>query len=93
MAWEVGHPLRRDGTSQRLLDLLRPENVPIDNRLPQDLMLFLSKLAPEFVYYNFQNQPDGDWQDFFKSLENEADMSQAEAGQLRARHFCDVPPQ
>ena len=74
MAREVGHPLRRDGTSQRqrLLDLLRPENVPIDNRSPQDLMLFLSKLAPEFVYYNFKNQPDGGWQGFFRPLENEA---------------------
>jgi hypothetical protein len=73
MAWEVGHPLRRDGTSQRqrLLDLLRPENVPIDDRTPADLLLFLSKLAPEFVYYNFKNQPDGGWQAFFELLKNE----------------------
>ena len=67
MAWEVGHPLRRDGTSQRqrLPAQLRPENVPIDDRTEAELLLFLTKLAPEFAYYNAQNQVDGDWGPFF----------------------------
>ena len=62
MAWKVGHPLQRDGVSQRqrLLEALVPENVPIDGRQQEDLLLFLYKLAGELTFYNLENRLDYD---------------------------------
>lgn len=59
----------KDGLSQsdRLLWMLLPENVAIDNRDPAALMLRAARLAEQFNYYNFSNEPDGNWQDFFLS--------------------------
>lgn len=59
----------KDGLSQsdRLLWMLLPENVAIDNRDPAALMLRAARLAEQFTYYNFSNEPDGNWQDFFLS--------------------------
>src|ERR1700722_80104 len=59
----------KDGLSQsdRLLWMLLPENVAIDNRNPAALMLRAARLAEQFTYYNFSNEPDGNWQDFFLS--------------------------
>ena len=59
----------QDGLSQfeRQLDALNPEYVKVDNRSDFDLLAQLTALSTEFNYYNFQNQRDGDWQDFFHS--------------------------
>ena len=57
----------KDGLSQsdRLLRMLLPENIAIDNRDPAALMLRTARLAEQFNYYNSSNEPDGNWQDFF----------------------------
>jgi hypothetical protein len=59
----------KDGLSQsdRLLRMLLPENVAIDNRDPAALMLRATRLAAQFNYYNSSNELDGNWQDFFLS--------------------------
>jgi hypothetical protein len=72
MAWEVGHPVNRDGTNQaqRLQDALRPELNPVDGRRAEDFLLFLANMAAEFNFYNDQNQldDDNDWKNFFLPL-------------------------
>lgn len=67
MSWEVGHPLRRDGTSQaqRSLEALDPGYVPIDPRSEAELLAFLYRLSKQFVYYNFNNEAEGSWEEFF----------------------------
>ncbi|NLR56889.1 hypothetical protein HGH93_02165 [Chitinophaga polysaccharea] len=59
----------QDGLSQfeRQLDALHPEYVKVDNRSNFDLLAQLTALSTEFNYYNFQDQRDGDWQEFFHS--------------------------
>ncbi len=58
--------LRHDGTSRnrRWLKALSPEYVKIDERRLEDLLCFLEKYATLIAYYNSQNKPDGNWQDF-----------------------------
>ncbi len=72
MAWEVGHPITKDGTNQaqRLPDALRPELNPVDGRRIEDYLLLLSNLASLYHFYNEQNQRSGDWQPFFKVLQD-----------------------
>lgn len=57
----------QDGVSQleRQLDALQPAYVKVDNRSTFDLLAQLTALSSQFNYYNFQHQPDGDWQEFF----------------------------
>ncbi|MBS0032278.1 hypothetical protein ACTJJ0_33805 [Chitinophaga sp. 22321] len=57
----------QDGVSQleRQLDALQPAYVKVDDRSTFDLLALLTELASQFNYYDFQDQPDGDWQDFF----------------------------
>lgn len=59
----------QDGVSQfeRQLDALNPAYVKVDSRSTFDLLAQLTALSTEFNYYNFQDQRDGDWQDFFQS--------------------------
>lgn len=73
MSWKIGHPIRRDGTNQlqRLLEALRPENNPVDDRRVEDLLYFVYRLADQFAYYNENNDADGDWQVFFAALQDE----------------------
>ena len=70
MAWEVGHRIQRDGTSQpqRLLKALLPENSPIDARREEDLLYFLYQMADQFAYYNHRNEWEGQWQEFFSEF-------------------------
>jgi hypothetical protein len=72
MSWKIGHPIKRDGTNQlqRLLDALRPENNPVDDRRVEDLLLFIYRLADQFAYYNEGNVPEGGWQTFFSALQD-----------------------
>ena len=67
MCWEVGHPLKRDGTSQRQRPIreLIPDNYPLDARTETDFLIFTRKLAAEIAHYDTQNQLSGDWQAFF----------------------------
>lgn len=75
MAWEVGHPINKDGTNQtqRLPDALRPEQNPVDGRHLEDHLLLLSKLATQYHYYNEQNQTEGTWEEFFAALQATGD--------------------
>ncbi|QHS58854.1 baseplate J/gp47 family protein [Chitinophaga agri] len=59
----------RDGVSQseRKLDALLPSYVKIDERSQEDLLLFLSELATQFNYYNFQHEIEGDWSEFLQA--------------------------
>ncbi|HET6253616.1 MAG TPA: hypothetical protein VFE32_06065 [Puia sp.] len=59
----------KDGLSQsdRLLWMLLPGHVAIDNRDAAALMLRATRLAEYFIYYNSANEADGNWQDFFLS--------------------------
>jgi hypothetical protein len=77
MAWEVGHPINRDGTNQaqRLLDALRPESNPVDDRRTEDFLLLLANMAERLNFYNEQNQLDGNWKVFFKELGQGADIT------------------
>lgn len=67
MAWKVGHPIKRDGTSQRqrFPTMLSPERVPIDARLPEELLAMLYHIAEQFSYYNLNDQVEGTFQAFF----------------------------
>ncbi|SKC95210.1 hypothetical protein SAMN05660461_0289 [Chitinophaga ginsengisegetis] len=57
----------QDGVSQleRQLDALQPAYVKVDDRSTFDLLAQLTALSSQFNYYNFNHQPDGDWQEFF----------------------------
>lgn len=67
MAWEVGHPLKRDGTSQRQrpLPALLPENNPIDPRSVEEGLVYAYRLAEKITYFNAENTEEGDWRAFF----------------------------
>jgi hypothetical protein len=62
------NPLHRDGTSQgqRILNALLPGYVAVDERSMDDLAAFIVDYAREIVFYNQNNDPDGDWEAFFK---------------------------
>lgn len=62
------NPLQRDGTSQnqRLLDALLPENNPIDERSLEDLLAYLQQYAQLLLYYDINNFPSGNWEDFIE---------------------------
>ena len=56
-----------DGMSQsrRLPDILRPENVKVDGRSLEDLLLFIYQIADQFRYFDANNQVKGSWKQFF----------------------------
>jgi hypothetical protein len=62
------HPLLRDGTSQqqRLLKALLPSYVSVDERSMDDLIAFAKKYAEEINFFDQNNDPNGNWVDFFK---------------------------
>ncbi|PTQ91918.1 baseplate J-like protein [Nitrosomonas nitrosa] len=67
MAWKVGHPVKRDGASQRqrFPPMLSPEQVPVDARPPEELLAMLYRIAGQFSYYDLNDQVDGTFQAFF----------------------------
>ena len=58
---------RRDGTSQaaRLSAALDPTTIGLDERSNGDLLAFARQHAEKLIYYDADNEPDGDWSDFF----------------------------
>jgi hypothetical protein len=58
----------RDGVSQqqRQLEALLPEYAPVDERSMDDLISFAQRYASEIQFYNNEDNPDGDWFDFFQ---------------------------
>lgn len=61
----------RDGTSQmqRYLPALDPESFQLLPESMEDLLRFTARFAKLIVYYNEQNEPDGDWSAFFQEDE------------------------
>lgn len=57
----------RDGTSQRSRSLLAldPSYISVDERNLTDWIIFAQDFAKQLIYFNEQNQPDGDWTPFF----------------------------
>lgn len=62
------HPLIHDGASQteRLLTALIPDQLLLDERSMQDLIVAAYRYACLLHYYNEENQPDGDWRCFWE---------------------------
>lgn len=77
------NPLQRDGTSQeqRILKTLLPGYVAVDERNIEELKSFVTKYAEEIVYYDLNNQADGNWKDFF-------DKKFDESSQYNSPHFA-----
>ncbi len=73
MAWQVGHPLLNDGTSQsqRLSDALRPENNLVDGRNMENILKFLYDISDQIAFYDFDNRLAGGWKIFFSDLEDD----------------------
>jgi len=44
---------------------LNPDSVPVDGRTQRDRLAYAAEFARLICYFNSQNQPDGDWQEFF----------------------------
>ncbi len=59
-------PLQHSGKhrGQRLLAALLPQNVPLDDRRIEDLILFADRYAELLNYYNNHNKISGDWKAF-----------------------------
>jgi hypothetical protein len=57
----------QDGISQleRQLESLMPDYVKVDERSPHELLQLLARLSSQFNYYDFQDRPDGTWEEFF----------------------------
>jgi hypothetical protein len=51
----------------RLIPALMPQTVPIDDRTAEDFLQFLLRFSEQIVYYDNDDQPMGDWLDFFVS--------------------------
>lgn len=71
---DISNPLIRDGVSQRQRQVkaLSPDSVKVDERDLADFLVFAYQLSKQIIYYKASgqeddNQPDGDWQDFFKN--------------------------
>lgn len=62
------NPLVRDGQSQsaRNLPALSPDYIKVDERDRDDLISFARQYSKLIQYYDEQNQPSGNWGDFFK---------------------------
>jgi Baseplate J-like protein len=63
------HPYQHTGTSQntRLLRALMPENIQLDNRKLEDLMVFANRFAQQIRYWNDKDQVQGDWTCFWQA--------------------------
>ena len=51
--------------SNRILDNLKPENLLIDDRKIDDLIMFIANLSKSVNFYNTKNELDGNWSSFF----------------------------
>ena len=48
-----------------MINNLNPKNLLIDDRDIDDLIIYVNKLSNNIDFYNFKNQPNGNWSDFF----------------------------
>ncbi|MDQ3110697.1 MAG: baseplate J/gp47 family protein [Bacteroidota bacterium] len=66
---DTKNPLERDGTSQaqRLLAALDPAYISVDERKPEDLLMFALSYAEQLKYFNDKNVHEGDWVGFLKN--------------------------
>ena len=64
---DIGHPLVRDGRSQRQRHLrtLMPDYVKVDERSINDLIAFTETYSDWINYYDDRDKKSGDWRDFF----------------------------
>ncbi len=86
---KIDHPLVHNGTSQveRLLDILQPESFKLDDRSIKDFIVSSHQYAKLLCYYNYCNEPEGDWTAFwevegltFLAVLSEIDLSAIEKG-------------
>jgi len=63
----LNNVLKSDGTnqSQRILPALVPDSIKIDERGIKNILDFTYQLAEQINFFNLDNVPDGNWQDFF----------------------------
>lgn len=63
------HPLIHDGTQQRerLLQALVPDNLKLDNQSIEELVAFAGKFAKQIRFWDENNEPNGDWTNFWES--------------------------
>ena len=45
----------------RILEILNPENIKIDDREVEDLIMFTLKLSKKINFYNLKNKKEGHW--------------------------------
>lgn len=64
----IQHPVIHNGSSQyeRLLESILPENLKLDDRSIQDLIVHTFEYSKLIRYYDENNQPDGDWSCFWE---------------------------
>ncbi|MEM7369912.1 MAG: hypothetical protein AAF587_15005 [Bacteroidota bacterium] len=64
----IPHPLQHNGTSQldRLLEILQPDQLKLDDRSIQELMVITYRYAELIQYYDGQLQKEGDWRCFWE---------------------------
>lgn len=64
---DIDNPLIRDGVSQqqRLTETLAPNYVKVDSWELADFLVFAYRLSQQVIYYDNNNQPAGNWQEFF----------------------------
>ncbi len=62
-------PLTRGGTTQPERNIAEREAdfFQLDERESADMILYARRLSQEIIFYNGDNQPDGDWEPFFAS--------------------------
>jgi len=65
----INNSYHTDGLNQedRYPAALRPGYFQVEERNADDLLLFLTRLATQFSYYNTNNNIEGTWEDFFLS--------------------------
>ncbi len=63
----IKNPAISDGTSrrQRTLAALAPTSVMVDERSLEDFLVFALDFSRQVRYYDLQNHPDGNWEDFW----------------------------
>lgn len=63
------NPLQREGLgqSQRLVEAILPENMPIDSRSLPDMLKYVHDYSKLLCYYSTSNDPVGSWEDFIEN--------------------------
>lgn len=62
-------PYYGNGTTQdsRLLRPLLPDYAPLDDRQMEDILAYITEYAKHIVYYDANNEPNGNWERFFSN--------------------------